>query len=372
MTVPFLVITIHHDNQSTIAFMKVDIPFPEPTVIIHTQRHSRLLHTTCAPIITASAIGRLNVRVFFALCTSRSGKKRPVDFHEIEACRSQTAPSSPLLFIHDSCHDINFLIDAGASYSIVSSHVIDNSKSFNTGTYHVSTIGGGTLKINGQLKTQINLGFSQLFDYDFVIAALPYGIIGADFLRHFNLCVDLNAQTLFKSHDKKKFVSPIDEGVASEFTAQSSQASDTSILEKLKSQFPQVFEQATCFQKIKHSVVAHMETNTEVPVWYRSRRLAPDKFKALKREIKRLVTQGILPESHSPWTSPIVMVKKPSGEYRLCADFVTLNKILKVPRYAILNINDFSAMAHGCSWFSSIDIKDAYYHISVRPEIHIS
>ena len=49
--------------------------------------------------------------------------------------------------------------------------------------------------------------------------------------------------------------------------------------------------------------------------------------------------------------------KKPSREYRLCADFGGLNKILKVPRYAIPNINDFSAMAHGCSWFSSIDIK---------------
>ena len=24
-------------------------------------------------------------------------------------------------------------------------------------------------------------------------------------------------------------------------------------------------------------------------------------------------------------------------------------------------------MAHGCSWFSSIEIKDAYYHIPVRP-----
>ena len=103
-----------------------------------------------------------------------------------------------------------------------------------------------------------------------------------------------------------------------------------------------------------------------MPVWFRSRRLAPDKFKALKREIKRLITQDILAKSHSPWASPIVMVKKPSEEYRLCADFVALNKILKVPRYVIPNINDFSAMAHGCSWFSSIDIKDAYYHIPVR------
>ena len=242
---------------------------------------------------------------------STSGKKRPVDLHEIEAWRSQTAPSSPLLFIHDSCHDINFLIDTGASYSIIPSHVINNSKSFNTGTYQISTIGSGTLKIDEQLKTQINLSFSQLFDYDFVIAALPYGIIRADFLRYFNLYVDLNARTLFKSHDKEKFVSLIDEGVATEFTIKSSQASDTFILEKLKSQYPQVFKQVTRCRKIKHSVVAHVKINTEVPVWSNSRRLAPDKFEALKHEIKRLVTHGILAESHSPWASPIGMVKNP-------------------------------------------------------------
>ena len=98
------------------------------------------------------------------------------------------------------------------------SHVINNSKSFNIDTYLVSTIGGGTLKIDGQLKTQINLGLLQRFDYDFVIAALPCGIIGADFLRYFNLHVDLNARTLSTSHDEDKFVFPIDEGVARSLT----------------------------------------------------------------------------------------------------------------------------------------------------------
>ena len=249
---------------------------------------------------------------------STSGKKRPVDLHELEAWRSQTTPSSPLLFIHYSCHDIEFLIDTGVSYLIILSIVINNSKSLNTGTYHVSTIVGGKLEIAGQLKTQINLGLSQLFDYNFVVAVLPYGIIGANILRYFNLCVNLNARTLFKCYDEKNLFFLIDEGVATEFTVESSQASNASILEKFKSQYLQVLEQATRCRKIKHSVVAHLETNIEVPVWSRSRRLTPDKFEALKREIKQLVTQGVLGKSHSPWVNPIVMVKKPSGKYRLC------------------------------------------------------
>ena len=111
----------------------------------------------------------------------------------------------------------------------------------------------------------------------------------------------------------------MNKGIAMEFTVESSQTSDASILEELKSQYPQVFEQATRCRKIKHSVVALVDTNTEVPVWSRSRRLAPDKFETLRREIKRLVTQGMLAESHSPWENPIVMIKKSLLESIACA-----------------------------------------------------
>ena len=84
-------------------------------------------------------------------------------------------------------------------------------------------------------------------------------------------------------------------------------------------------------------------------------------------ELKRLIDQGVLGRSQSPWTFPIVMVKKKSGGWRLCADFTQLNKLLKIQKYALPNINDFASIAHGCKWFSSIDIADAYYNIPVNP-----
>ena len=61
------------------------------------------------------------------------------------------------------------------------------------------------------------------------------------------------------------------------------------------------------------------------------------------------------------------MVKKKSGGWRLCADFTQLNKLLKIQKYALSNINDFALIAHGCKWFSSINIADAYYNIPVNP-----
>ena len=114
-----------------------------------------------------------------------------------------------------------------------------------------------------------------------------------------------------------------------------------------------------------HSVVASVETTTEEPISCKARRLSPDKFRALQDELKRLCEQGVLERSQSVWSSPIVMVKKKSGGWRLCADLASLNKILKPRKYAFPNVNDFTSLAHGCTVYSSIDIADAYYNIKV-------
>ena len=62
------------------------------------------------------------------------------------------------------------------------------------------------------------------------------------------------------------------------------------------------------------------------------------------------------------------MVRKKSGSWRLCADLINLNKVLKPKKYALPHVSDFISLAHGCNLFSSIDIADAYYNIRVRPE----
>ena len=114
--------------------------------------------------------------------------------------------------------------------------------------------------------------------------------------------------------------------------------------------------------------MAPVQISVKEPVFARTHRLSPEKFKALRDELKRLCVQGILENSHSAWTSPIVMVRKKSGTWRLCADFTNLNKILQTRKYALPYISDFTALAHGCSIFSSIGISDAYYNIPIKPE----
>ncbi len=51
---------------------------------------------------------------------------------------------------------------------------------------------------------------------------------------------------------------------------------------------------------------------------------------AVDSEIERLLQAGIVTQSTSEWSSPIVPVKKKDGNVRLCVDFWELNRITQI------------------------------------------
>eukprot|EP00253_Pinus_taeda_P009263 PITA_09263 len=60
----------------------------------------------------------------------------------------------------------------------------------------------------------------------------------------------------------------------------------------------------------------------------------------IKRQIQELLQKGHIRPSSSPCTSPIVLVQKKDGTWRLCIDYQALNKITVRNRYPILWIDD--------------------------------
>ncbi len=49
----------------------------------------------------------------------------------------------------------------------------------------------------------------------------------------------------------------------------------------------------------------------------------------VKDELLKLKDQGVIVRSHSPWSSPLVPVKMPNGEIRLCVDYRRVNEVTK-------------------------------------------
>ena len=77
---------------------------------------------------------------------------------------------------------------------------------------------------------------------------------------------------------------------------------------------------------------------------------------------------GIVRRSDSPWASPLHVVPKADGSWRLCGDYRRLNVVTQDDRYPLPHIHDFNARPAGKTIFSVIDLVRGFHQIPMTPE----
>ena len=104
------------------------------------------------------------------------------------------------------------------------------------------------------------------------------------------------------------------------------------------------------------------------PVFERARRLSPEKLAAAKKFFCQMVEDGICRPSSSPWATPIHLIKKKNGEWRVCGDFRRLNAVTVSDRYPVPHLHDFSFILRNKRVFSKLDLHMAYHQIPIAPK----
>ena len=105
-----------------------------------------------------------------------------------------------------------------------------------------------------------------------------------------------------------------------------------------------------------------------VPPTTRPYRASPKIQGIIDEQIKEMLDVGAIEESDSPYSSPIVMVKKKSGENRLCIDFRKINAMsIKHPFPLRTREHLFNLVA--CQKpviFTSLDMLSGYWQIEME------
>ena len=90
-------------------------------------------------------------------------------------------------------------------------------------------------------------------------------------------------------------------------------------------------------------------------------RIAPGMVKQLREEIEGLVGKDVIVPSKSPWTSPMVPVrKKGTDRIRLCIDYRCLNEVTINDPFQMPCIEDLLNQVAGATWLSKLDLKGFY------------
>ena len=84
-------------------------------------------------------------------------------------------------------------------------------------------------------------------------------------------------------------------------------------------------------------------------------------YQEVKDYLTDLIARGWVTKSKSPYSSPVVCVRKKDGSLRLCIDYRELNKKTVAERQPIPRIQDLVDGLGGSCWFSTLDQGKAYH-----------
>ncbi|GJR21139.1 putative reverse transcriptase domain-containing protein [Tanacetum coccineum] len=105
-----------------------------------------------------------------------------------------------------------------------------------------------------------------------------------------------------------------------------------------------------------------------LPVVKSPYRLSPLEMLELSNQLKELQEKGFIRQSHSPWGTPVLFVKKKDDALRMYIDYRELNKLTIKNRYPLPRIDDLFDQLQGACCFSKIDLRSGYHQLRVREE----
>ncbi len=78
----------------------------------------------------------------------------------------------------------------------------------------------------------------------------------------------------------------------------------------------------------------------------------------VQHKVDELLQEGVIQESHSPWNSPLFLVPKKDGSYRLVIDFLKVNSLTVPDHYPLPVLSALlQSVGKNNTVFASLDLS---------------
>lgn len=103
-------------------------------------------------------------------------------------------------------------------------------------------------------------------------------------------------------------------------------------------------------------------------VHIRPYRYPPSLKDEIEQQVAEMLRKGIIQPSQSPFSSPILLVKKKDGTCRFCVDCRHLNALTFKSRFPIPIFDELIDELARAKWFSTLDLNSGYHQIRLKRE----
>ena len=234
---------------------------------------------------------------------------------------------------------VDMLVDTGAAVSIVPRRVYDKDVTgipLQPTTANLQAYGGNRLAVAGVISTTVETGDGRCCVGCLYVVEGGTALLGRDLQKSLHISVKDGSAVCAVAADP--------EGRS-------------------------VGEEGTVLPPIRGFVHRVQLRGDAVPVQQKLRPLPFALREEVKRHMKELQDQDIIERvGGSPWTSPIVVSRRKSGQIRLCVDLREVNKAVSTSGYPLTDIQEMLDGLVGAKVFSTLDMKAAYHQLMLHEE----
>ena len=277
----------------------------------------------------------------------------------------------PVFIQHELEEVIHYgLLDTGANVNLCPKEVAERLKIKHLTCIKRLKIPNGEFIANEYVIINLTIGKQTHATKFYIYPRNNHIILGLKIFKMFKLNMDYKGDVYQFNQGKMKLIrqlqnSPMIEGLN---------------LTTLKEEKDQLTEIITKFKDIfaeNSSVVGKITTEKfclhlkhEIPINLRPYKCSVEDQTNIDEIIADLLKKEIIQTSTSPYSFPVVMVKKKDDgdKSRMCINYIKLNEISTTESYPMPRIEDIQDLLLDADVFSVLDLASGFWHIEVRPE----